>query len=109
MKLSKLANEYIILKQSMGMRFRTESVTLNAFCRTIGDIDIAQVTANSVLNYLNGKGPITAFWHRKYEALRRFYKFVLSRGHISTSPLPTIIPKRPEPFQPYIYTHDQFR
>jgi site-specific recombinase XerD len=109
MKLSKLANEYIILKQSMGMRFRTESVILNAFCQAIGDIDIVQVTANSVLNYLNGKGPITAFWHRKYEALKGFYKFVLSRGHISTSPLPTIIPKRPEPFQPYIYTHDQFR
>lgn len=109
MKLSQLATNYITLKQSMGMCFRAESVILNAFCRAMGDIDIAQVTPNLVHNYLNGTGPITTFWHRKFEALTGFYRFAISRGHISSSPLPMIIPKRPAPFQPYIYTHDQFR
>jgi integrase/recombinase XerD len=108
MKLSYLATEYITLKQSMGMRFRTESVILHAFCRAMGDIEITQVTSNCVQHYLNGSGPITTFWHRKFEALSGFYRFLISRGHICSSPLPTIIPKRPAPFQPYIYTHDQF-
>jgi site-specific recombinase XerD len=108
MKLFQLATEYITLKQSMGMRFRAESVILKAFCQAMGDIDIAQVTLNSVKDYLTGSGPITTFWHRKFDALSGFYRFALSRGHISYSPLPTIIPKRPAPFQPYIYTHDQF-
>lgn len=109
MKLLQLATDYITLKQSMGMRFRAESVILNAFCRAMGDIDIGQVSPNLVHNYLNGTGPITTFWHRKFEALSGFYRFAISRGHISSSPLPMIIPKRPVPFQPYIYTHDQFR
>src|SRR4030042_3626496 len=98
-----------MLKQSRGMRFRTESGILNAFCQAMEDIDIAQVTIGAVQNYLNGTGTITTFWHRKYDALKGFYRFALSRGYISFSPLPTIIPKRPVPFQPYIYTHDQFR
>ena len=78
MKLSQLANEYVMLKQSMGMRFRTESVILNAFCQAMEDIDIAQVTIGAVQNYLNGTGTITTFWHRKYDALKGFYRFALS-------------------------------
>jgi hypothetical protein len=109
MKLSQLADEYVTFKRSLGMRFRTESVILNAFCRAMGDIDITQVSSGSVQNYLAGTGPITAFWHRKFEALSGFYRYVVSRGHISLSPLPTIFPKRPTPFQPYIYTHDEYR
>jgi integrase/recombinase XerD len=108
MKLSQLLTDYITFKQSMGMRFRTESVILNAFCRAMGDIHIVKVTPSLVQSYLNGTGPITTFWHRKFEALNGFYRFAISRGYISSSPLPTIIPKRPAPFQPYIYRHDQF-
>jgi len=109
MKLSQLATEYVTFKQSLGMRFRTECVILDAFCRAIGDIDITQVSSSSVQNYLAGTGPITTFWHRKFEALNGFYRYVISRGHISLSPLPKILPKRPAPFQPYIYTHDEYR
>lgn len=109
MKLLQLASEYVALKQSMGMRFRTESVILNAFCRKMGDIDVVNVTSDSTMNYLAGTGAITSFWHRKFEALSGFYRFALSRGHVSSSPLPTFIPRRPASFRPYIYTHDQFR
>jgi site-specific recombinase XerD len=109
MKLAQLAIEYITFKQSMGMRFRTESAILKAFCHTMGDIDISQVISHSVLAYLTGTGPITTFWHRKFDALTGFYRFTLSRGYIASSPLPTSIPERPDPFRPYIYTHEQFR
>jgi site-specific recombinase XerD len=109
MKLSQLAIEYVTFKQSLGMRFQTESVILNAFCRAMGDIDITQVSSGPVQNYLAGTGPITSFYHRKFEALSGFYRYVVSRGHISSSPLPTILPKRPAPFQPYIFTHDEYR
>jgi len=109
MKLSQLAAEYVTFKQSLGMRFRTESVILNAFCRAMRDTDVTQVSSGSVQNYLAGTGPITTFYHRKFEALSGFYRYVVSRGHILCSPLPTILPKRPASFQPYIYTHDQYR
>jgi integrase/recombinase XerD len=109
MKLAQLVAEYVTFKQSMGMRFRAESVILNAFCRAMGDIDVTQVSSCSVEDYLAGTGPITAFWHRKFEALSGFYRYTVSRGHISLSPLPTIIPKRPATFKPYIYTDDEYR
>ena len=38
MKISNLVAEYIIVKKAMGMRFRTESVILNAFCRAMNDM-----------------------------------------------------------------------
>ncbi len=109
MKISQVTTEYIAFKQSMGMRFKTESVILKAFCRAMGDIDITLISSSSVQAYLDGTGPVTTFWHRKFDALSGFYRFGLSRGHVSFSPLPTIKPKRPVPFQSYIYTHDQFR
>ncbi len=108
MKLSQLVAEYVTFKQSLGMRFQTESVMLNAFCRAMGDTDVTQVSSGSVQNYLAGTGPITAFYHRKFEALSGFYRYAVSRGHTSFSPLPTILPKRPALFQPYIYTHDEY-
>lgn len=109
MKISQITTEYITFKQSMGMRFKAESVILKAFCRAMGDIDITLIPSNSVQAYLDGTGPVTTFWHRKFDALSGFYRFALNRGHVSSSPLPTIKPKRPVPFRPYIYTLDQFR
>lgn len=109
MRLVQLIDEYVTFKQSLGMRFRTESVILKAFWGAMGDIDITQVSPQSVQNYLAGTGPITAFWHRKFEALSGFYRYATTRGHIALSPLPTILPKRPPTFQPYIYTHDEYR
>lgn len=107
--LAQLAAEYVTFKQSIGMRFRAESVILSAFCRAMGDIDIAQVSPCSVDNYLAGTGLLTVFWHRKFEALSGFYRYAISRGYTSLSPLPTIIPKRPATFKPYIYTNDEYR
>jgi site-specific recombinase XerD len=109
MRLAQLTAEYVTFKQSLGMRFRTESVSLKAFCRAMGDIDITQVSPQAVTDYLAGTRPITAFWHRKFEALIGFYRYATTRGHISVSPLPVIVPNRPTPFKPYVYTYDEYR
>lgn len=109
MKLSQIAAEYVTFKQSLGMRFRAESVILNAFCRAMGNIDITQVSPDQVEIYLAGKSKITSFWHRKFQALSGFYSYAISRGRVSCSPLPKTLPKRPAPFKPYIYTHDEYR
>ena len=59
--------------------------------------------------YLDGKGPITRHWHRKWEALRPFYRFAITRGLVRRSPLPTHAPKLDTPFTAYIYTQDELR
>src|SRR6516162_4057255 len=108
MNVSALASQYVAYKQSMGMRFHTEARTLKSFCRTVGDIAVADVPADRVHAYIAGAGPITRFWHRKYEVLRGFYRFAVARGYATSSPLPRIIPK-PQPFVPYIFSHEELR
>lgn len=109
MKLSNLIHEYIEFKQSMGMRFNSEAVILKAFCKALGNIGIEDVEADSVTAYLYGKGPVTSFWHRKFEALSGFYRYAMGRGYASFSPLPTTKPKRPTPFVAYIYTPKELK
>ena len=109
MKLSEVAVLYVAHKQSIGMRFRTEQRILKSFCRAMGEIAIADVQANPVLAFISGTGPVTRFWHRKYEVLSGFYRFAISRGYCAVSPLPRLVPKRPPAFVPYIYSHDELR
>ena len=96
MKLSTLTSQYVAYKQAMGMRFHTEAHTLQSFCRAMGDIAVADIAADRVHAYIAGVGPITRFWHRKYEVLSGFYRFAIARGYAASSPLPKIIPKPPQ-------------
>ncbi|MGH2510911.1 MAG: tyrosine-type recombinase/integrase, partial [Ktedonobacteraceae bacterium] len=109
MKLAELIDHYLQFKQNLGMRFGAEGRHLRAFSKALGDIDIAEVDSPQVLNYLKGKGTLTTFWHRKFEALTGFYRFAIGRGYVAGNPLPTVIPKRPLPFVPYIYSPDEVR
>jgi len=104
MKLAPVIQQYIDLKQAMGSRFHTEAVILTAFCHALGDIAIGEVQAEQVTAYLAGTGPVTRFWHRKYDALRGFYRFAVGRGSVACSPLPPTVPKPPVVFTPYIYS-----
>ncbi len=108
MNLRKFVVEYVELKHSMGMRFNAERVILNAFCKSLGNIDIQNVKPDSVIAYLSGRGPITSFWHRKFEALNGFYRYAIGRSHVAFSPLPSKKPKRPKPYVAYIYTTEEF-
>ena len=109
MKPSEAVAEYVAYKQSMGMRFHTEARTLRSFCRTVGDLEMADIKADRVYAYIAGSGPVTRFWHRKHEALRGFYRFAIGRGYTDVSPLPKLIPKPPPAFVPYIYSRDELR
>jgi integrase len=109
MTLDQAVHDYVALKQSLGSRFHTEATILKAFCNGLGDIDIVDVQPHRVTHYLAGSGPVTRYWHRKYEALSGFYRFALARGYVQYSPLPTTVPKRPPPFQPYIYSSEELR
>lgn len=108
MKLSTLTSQYVAYKQAMGMRFHTEAHTLQSFCRTMGDIAVADIVADRVHAYIAGAGPVTRFWHRKYEVLRGFYRYAMARGYTASAPLPKIIPKPPQ-FVPYIFSHEELQ
>lgn len=111
MRLHTIVNQYIAYRQSLGEGFRTDGTILNAFVHAMGQrVNFADVKIESVSKYLaKGSCIITTNWHRKYHTLRKFYRYVLSRGYTQTSLLPIAIPKRPPPFVPYIYTVKELR
>jgi integrase len=108
MKLIDLMNSYITFKQSIGMKFRTERYLLLSFCDAMGDVDISEVTSEQVLKFFESSAP-PKFWYRRFYALNVFYRFAISRGHVSKSPLPISVPRRRDSFVPYIYSSDELK
>jgi integrase len=110
MKLGQATREYVANKQATGMVFGVEAYVLRAFTEKLGpNVPIKKITSESVLDYLNGHGPVTLFWHRKHDALSGFWRFAIQRGYTDRSPVPARRPKKPIPFIPYIYTREELR
>jgi integrase/recombinase XerD len=110
MRLSNVVAEYVSFKQGIGMWYRSEAKLLRSFCRTVGDVAIKEVDAPSVEAFLAGvKGNIASVWRLKYTVLNGLFRFAINRKYIGSSPLPRILPKRPEPGLPHIYTIDELQ
>lgn len=110
MKLSQLIGEYIAFRKSLGIIGRTEGYILRAFGRAMGDeTDIRDVQPDRVNAFLSGSGQVTVNWHRKHSSLISFYRYAIAHGQVASSPLPTVLPKTPERFAPYIYSRDEIR
>ncbi len=108
MKLHTLIARYVAFRKSLGERFHTNEGILESFSRALGSrVEIDDVRADQVSAFLAGRGPLTSSWHVKHNALLGFYRYALSRGYAQHSPLPVAIPKRPQPFVPYIYTRKE--
>jgi site-specific recombinase XerD len=110
MKLTTLVNQYIIYRKSLGDKYRVNEWHLMRFCRSMGkNIDVLHASRTKIHKFLYGNGKITGSWFIRYATLSCFYKYAMSRGYINHSPLPTILPKRPHLFVPYIYTRQELR
>jgi integrase/recombinase XerD len=110
MQLKQLTAQYVAFRKSMGEDFESTGSLLKTFCRRMGEeTDAVDVAADRVAAFLAGTGPVTRYWHRKYDVLRGLYRYAISRGLVADSPLPPTVPKPPERFVPYIYTHEELR
>ena len=109
MKLNQVVEQYITLKESLGFRFRTEKRILKGFKKALGKLSVGQVSPLAVRTYLDGPGPVTAYWVRKWGTLRGLYRFALARGLAHRCPLPARAPKVEVNFTPYIYSQPELR
>lgn len=109
MRLHDLVETYIAYKRSLGMRYRSQIAVLRAYCRVMGDVAIEEVRPESVLAFITGTGPVTTRWMEYYRVLGGLYRYAISRGFATMSPLPTDTPKPPLPFMPYIFTVDELK
>src|SRR5260370_16655968 len=108
MKLKTTIAQYVAFRKSLGARFEHTEGRLNAFCRCMGEeINVTDVQAERVHAFLAGTGPVTRSWQKRYGLLNGLYRYAISRGLVVTSPLPSTIPKLPEPFGPYFSSRTQ--
>ena len=110
MKLRRLVDRYVTYRRSLGERCQTNASILRAFCRGLrSDIDLEEVGVRQTTEFLYGKGPVTSAWYVKHNALKGFFRYVISREYGAKMPLPVVIPQRPPPFVAYIYSRKELR
>src|ERR1041384_8794908 len=88
MNLQPAVDQYVSHKRSLGMQCKTMARILRAFCKAIGDVNIDAVREEKARVFIYGSGPVTATLHGKFHVLRGFYRYLLSRGYVTHSPLP---------------------
>lgn len=106
--LSSIEN-YVALKRTLGAVFSVDARILRSFSRALGDVSLAAITSVDCRQFCRGKGPPTRFWERKHQSLRGFFRYLVAREHLVTSPLQEPPPRTDRTFRPYIYSHDELR
>jgi integrase/recombinase XerD len=109
MMLTNVVDAYLAKQRSLGMRFESAEALLRRFCRAMGNRDIGEVTPGAVAEFLQGRGPLSATWILRYRVLSGLYRFAVSRGYATFSPLPTALPKLPPQQTPYVYSTGDLR
>jgi integrase len=109
MMLTNVVDAYMAKQRSLGMRFESAEVLLRRFCRVMGNRDIGEVIPEAVAEFLQGKGQLSATWMLRYRVLSGLYRFAVSRGYATISPLPTTFPKLPPHQTPYVYSTEELR
>ena len=110
MKFRDAIDQYIAWRRNHGAKFNTETVLFNLFMKNVdADSSCDDVTRDQVLSFLVGKRPQTGYRAVKYAALSGFFRYAISRGYASNSPMPDNEPKRIRPRPPYLFSHEELR
>ena len=110
MTLREAVENFIAWRQSLGSRFVSQSYELRHFLKRVdGELDCDDVTLEQVCSYLTGEGPLTQTRAFKYSVLSIFWRYAISRGYASRSPLPENEPRKPPAPAPYVYDRDELR
>lgn len=110
MTLRETIEQYILWRRAHGAKFTTGANLLRHFLGYAdGNATCDAVTTTQVLAFLAGKGPLARHRENKYYVLAGFWRYAISRGHATRSPLPNSEPKSPPRTPPYIYSRDELR
>jgi integrase/recombinase XerD len=97
--------EYIRHKRSLGMRFFVEAAILSAFRRSVGKMPLRDISPVIITRFVHREGTSDRTIAKKYSALKGFFRYAITRGHLKASPLPSFERTRGAPsFTPYIYS-----
>lgn len=110
MTLRDTVDQYIAWRQNLGAKFTSAAEILHLFVKSVhAQTKCDAVTNAQVCTFLAGNGPLTRSRANKYAALTGFYRYAISRGFATSSPVPDNEPKRPSSAPPYIFSRDEIR
>jgi len=109
MTLNEAVDAYITMKRSLGAVFSADAQVLRSFAHALGDIPLDAVDPQATYDFCRGSGPPTRWWERKHQTMRGFFAFLVTRGHLSSSPLREPAPSIPRSFVPYIYSREELK
>jgi integrase len=110
MNIDALVTQYVAFCRALGEKGLDKEYLLRPFCRAIGPrTDVTRIRTEAVSAFLGEGRPVTMAWHNKYRALKGLFRFAVGRGYLAEAPLPRVVPRRPPPFLPYIYTKEEIR
>lgn len=109
MKLSNAVLSYVALKRSLGAVYDTELRVLRSFTRATGDITVQAIEPRTACNFCRGSGPPPRSWPVKHHVLQGFFRHLVARGHLASSPLPEPPPRIRSSFEPHIYSLSELR
>ena len=92
-------------------KLRPTPTTYKVFCKAFrSDTDIQSISLARINSFLYGDAQtVTSSWFAKHSALFGFYQYALARNYVTKVPLPSILPKRPPSFVPYIYSQSELK
>lgn len=108
MTLREAIEQYILWRRAHGAMFTNSAGLLRGFARHAGaDAPCDHITTAQLLAFLAGHDPLTRTRENKYYALVGFWRYAVSRGYASRSPLPDNELRSPERAPPHIYSRDE--
>ena len=105
-------DQYIAWRRAHGAEFRAQTYLLKLFLKSVdGNVHCDAIATAQVRAFLAGKTPLTQYRSHKYSTLAGFYRYAISRGHATRSPLPAPEnePKAPPSAPRHVYSHDELR
>lgn len=95
---------YLVARRALGVLLDRQGRFLRQFVRETGNTPLSDVTPTAVASFLRGRGMPTATWRAKRASLAGLYRYAISRGFATASPLPEHPPKLSPPQTPYVYS-----
>lgn len=109
MRPARLVEDYLTYKRALGHRFVSDGFILRAFCRSIGERSLAQVSSDHLLAFLRKGRPGEETVARKHRVLAGLYRYARARYELVLPALPRLQRRQASNFTPYIYTHEELK
>lgn len=109
MRLADAIERYIADKRTTGCSFGNAETRFAAFYRRVGNLELHQLTALQVQQYLDGSVVTTATWRMKYFLLLRFFQYWIVREAMPELAMPPAKRRVRQTYVPYVYTRAELR